>query len=179
MPRIDPLPSDEIDEETSQILERQGLSAAGNIFATIAHHPKLLRRWLVFGAHVLAKSTLPPRDRELVILRTGYRCRAPYEWGHHVEIGRQVGINDNEISLVAQGPTAPSWTAHERALLTAADELHDHSKLSDSTWATLRTTYDEQQMLDLLFTIGQYHMVSFVLNSCEVEVEPGTPAFPS
>src|SRR5215813_10852378 len=88
-----------------------------NIFATLAHHPGLMKRWLVFGTHVLAKSTLPARDRELAILRIGWLCRAEYEWGQHVQIARGVGIADDEIERVAAGPDAPGWSAGEAALL--------------------------------------------------------------
>ena len=77
-PRLEPLARDEWDDETRALL---GDDRTINIFATLAHHPKLMKRWLVFGNHVLAKSTLPPRDRELLILRTGWNCRASYEWG--------------------------------------------------------------------------------------------------
>ena len=78
-PLIAPLPASEWNEELPTMTGPSG--APLNIFGTLAHHPKLLKRWLVFGNHVLAESTLPARDRELLILRTGWRCRSPYEWG--------------------------------------------------------------------------------------------------
>ena len=81
------------------------------MFATFAHHPKLMKRWLVFGNHVLAKSTLPARDRELLVLRTGWNCRAPYEWAQHVAIARAIGITDDEIARVAEGPDADGLVA--------------------------------------------------------------------
>jgi hypothetical protein len=73
-PRIPPLPESEWDSETielMQTLRRDG--QVFNIFATLARHPKLLKRWLVFGNHVLSKSSLPAREREIAILRmAGY-----------------------------------------------------------------------------------------------------------
>jgi alkylhydroperoxidase family enzyme len=165
-PRLEPLPEDEWDDETRALL---GGGDVLNIFRTLAHHPKLFKRWMVFGAHVLAKNTVPDRDRELLILRTGWRCRSPYEWGQHVVIARAVGITDDEIEAVAAGPDAPSWPPFDATLLRAADELHDDASLSDATWAALSERYDAQQMLDAIFTVGQYHLVSMVLNSCRVE----------
>src|ERR1700694_1352900 len=97
-PRIAPLPPSERDDETSELME--SLRRDGhvyNIFATLARHPQLLKRWLVFGGHVLGKSTLPAREREIAILRMGWLCRAEYEWGHHVAIGKQVGLTDDDI----------------------------------------------------------------------------------
>jgi 4-carboxymuconolactone decarboxylase len=176
VPRILPLPLAEWDPE---LVSGSMLTASDgdplNIFATIAHHPKALKRWLVFATHVLSKSTLSARDRELLILRTGRRCDSDYEWGQHVLIARECGITDAEIAAVAAGPDDPSWGTHDAALLRAADELHDNACLGDATWLTLTETYSTQQMIDVLFTVGNYHTVAFVLNSAGTEREAGVP----
>ncbi|MDQ1476932.1 MAG: hypothetical protein QOE62_2161, partial [Actinomycetota bacterium] len=152
--------------------------SALNIFATFAHHPKLMKRWLVFGNHVLAKSTLPARDRELVVLRTGWNCRAPYEWGQHVVIARSIGITDDEITRVSVGPDADGWSEQEAMLLRAADELHNDQTLTDATYAALATRYDVQNLLDLVFTVGQYHLVSMALNAFRVDREDDVTGVP-
>ena len=106
--RVEPLPETEWTPEVREILPR-GLGREGrvlNIFRTLAAHPKLLKRWLVFGTHVLYKSTLPARERELVILRTGWLCRSEYEWGQHVIIAQGRGLTDEEIARVKAGPDA-------------------------------------------------------------------------
>src|SRR6476661_8666843 len=100
-PRVAPLPPEAWNAEVTEILQATQMGGRTlNIFATLAHHPKLLKRWLVFGNHVLAKSTVPARERELVILRIGWLCRAEYEWGQHVVIGRQSGLTDGEIQRI-------------------------------------------------------------------------------
>ena len=179
-PRLAPLPPSEFDDEVRAVLAAGGTvdGRVINIFATLAHHPKLLKRWLVFGAHVLAKSTLPVRDRELLILRTGWNCRSPYEWGQHVAIARATGISDAEIEAITTGPHAPSWEPFEATLLRAADELHGDSSLSDATWHALRERYSDQQVVDTIFTVGQYHLVSMALNSCRVERDDGVTGVP-
>ena len=96
-PRVEPIAADELDPE---ILEQFGDGPVLNIFRTLAHHPKLMKRWLVFGGYLLARSELPPRDRELVILRVGWLCRAEYEWAQHVVIGRESGLSDEEIDRI-------------------------------------------------------------------------------
>jgi len=174
-PRLFPLEDEQLDAETRDLL---GAGAGLNIFRTLAHHPKLLKRWLVFGNHVLAKSTLPARERELVILRTGWLCRAEYEWGQHVVIGRTAGLGDDEVRRIGAGPDG-GWGVRDRALLQACDELHADSFVSDATWTALSAHYDAKQLLDILFTIGQYTLVSMVLNSLGVQPEPGLPRFPS
>ncbi len=173
-PRLQPLPREEWDDETRALLGDRTLK----IFATFAHHPKLMKRWLVFGNHVLAKSTLRGRDRELLILRTGWNCRAPYEWGQHVAIARGVGISDDEIARVAVGPDADGWSEADAALLRAADELHNEQTFSDSTYAALASRYDAQALLDLVFTVGQYHLVSMALNAFRVERDDDVTGVP-
>ena len=150
-----------------------------NIYTTLAHHPELLKRWLVFGSHVLGGSTLPPRAREILILRTGYRCKSEYEWGQHAIIAGYVGISEEEIRRIAEGPRAPGWDPFEALLLRAADELHDDQVISDATWDALRQQLDVKQMLDLIFTVGQYTLVSMALNSLGVQREEGVGGFPT
>jgi len=149
-----------------------------NVFTTMANHPELMRRWLGFANHVLLKSTLPARERELAILRTGWRCRSPYEWGQHVVVGRNVGLTDDDVARVAAGPGANGWSAGEAAVLQAVDELHDHATVSDATWSALAEHYDVQQRMDLVFAIGQYHLVSFALNAFGVERDDGVTGVP-
>jgi 4-carboxymuconolactone decarboxylase len=176
-PRVAPL--DDPSPEVQELYERGGLRAPNgstlNIFATLAHHPALLKRWLVFANHVMSKSTLSPRDRELLILRVGVRCGAPYEFGQHHVIAQRCDITLDEIERVKDGPDHPSWSSFDAALLRAADELHDDSLITDATWATLAERYSTEQLLDAVFTVGQYHLVSFALNSCGVVLDDGIP----
>jgi 4-carboxymuconolactone decarboxylase len=177
-PRISPLPESEWDEKTSELME--GVRRDGrvfNIFSTLARHPGLLKRWLVFGSHLLSKSTLPAREREIAILRMGWLCRAEYEWGHHVDIGKRAGLTAVEIKRVAAGPDAPGWSPFESALLRAVDELDADTFVSDSTWKILEERYTTEELLDFLFTAGQYKLVSMVLNSVGVQLEEGFEGF--
>jgi 4-carboxymuconolactone decarboxylase len=177
-PRIQPVSLEDAEPETRELLEalstfRDDDVSILNVFGTMARHPKLMKRWLVFANHVLLKSTISGRDRELAILRTGWKCNSPYEWGQHVVIGRRESISDAEIAMIAEGPDAAGWSAHDAAILRATDELHDSGTISDATWATLTERYDEEQCMDLVFAIGQYHLVSFALNAFGVERDDG------
>jgi 4-carboxymuconolactone decarboxylase len=177
--RVEPLPEAEWTPEIREILPRGvGGGRVLAIFTTLARHPKLLKRWLVFGNHVLFKSTVGARERELAILRIGWLCQAEYEWGQHAVIGRQVGLSDEEIRRVIAGPDAPGWTALEAAVLRAADELHENSVIGDATWKELSQHYGVEQLMDLVFAIGQYTMVSMVLNSLGVQLDAGIEGFP-
>ncbi|MBV9410618.1 MAG: carboxymuconolactone decarboxylase family protein, partial [Acidimicrobiia bacterium] len=177
-PRIPPLPASERDEQAQELLGGVGglTGPASNIFDTLVRHPGLFRKWMPFGGKLLT-GKLPARDRELLILRTGWNCRSDYEWGQHVLIARSVGLNDEEIARVVQGPAA-GWEEFDRALLTAADELHEQSRVSDPTWTVLAGRYDEKQLIELVMLVGHYHMVAFTLNTLGVEREAGVPGLP-
>jgi 4-carboxymuconolactone decarboxylase len=177
-PRVAPLRLDELDGEAREILESFARGdQIPNIFATLAHHPKLLKRWRVFASHVLGKSTLPEREREILILRIGWRARAPYEFSAHVRIGKRAGLTAEDIERIKQGPDAPGLDPFDAALLRAVDELDAHTCMSDATWKTLSERFDTQQMIDVLFTVGEYKMVSMTLNSLGVQPEQLAPEF--
>lgn len=174
-PRLAPRPEEDWDDETRALIEAgQPL----NIFTTLAHHPKLLKRWLVFGGHVLGKSTLPDRERELVILRTGWRCGSEYEFGQHTVIGAFAGLTDDEVRRLAAEGT-DGWSEDDAVLVTAVDELVADHTLSDETWAALVERWETQQVIDLVFAVGQYVLVSTALRTFGVELDEGVPGWPA
>jgi 4-carboxymuconolactone decarboxylase len=177
-PRIPPVPVDQWPTDapppTGPLVES---GQAVHIFGTLANHPALMRRWMRFANHVLFKSTLPARERELVILRVGHLCEAGYEWGQHVVIAREVGVTDDEIRRVRLGPTAAGWSELDRLLLTATDELRADTFVTDATWNGLAAHLSVEQLMDLVFTVGQYVLVSMALNSFGVQPDEGLPGW--
>lgn len=162
--------------DLQELFDRLGRRADGapyNVMATIALHPELLRRFTSLLLHTLTKSTLSARDRELVILRVGVLCRSSYEFAQHAVIAECCGLSAAEVDRVKSGPSAMGWSDTDRDLLRAVDELHHDSTLSDKTWAALARRYSIQQILDILATVGNYHLVAFVVNACAVELDPG------
>jgi 4-carboxymuconolactone decarboxylase len=145
-----------------------------NLFRVLMHHPALVRRWTVFAGHVLRKQTLPARERELLILRIGWLNQAEYEWAQHVEIAKREGISGTEIEAVKAGPQGP-WSADDAVLLQAVDDLYENSVVSEATWELLSKKYSTEQMIDLVFTIGQYNLVSWALNSFGVPLDDYLP----
>jgi alkylhydroperoxidase family enzyme len=176
--RIAPLPEQDRDQRTSELLaplEMDGTTL--NIFTTLVRHPRVFKRWSAFGGTLLA-GDLPARDRELLILRTAWNCGADYEWGQHARMARSVGLGDDEITAVVDDSDASEWSDLEAALLTACDELHRTSSISDEVWSVLVEHYDDRQLIELCMVVGQYHLVAFTLNALGVEREPGVEGFP-
>ena len=173
-PRLAPLTPEEMDDEARTLAPAGSL----NIFTTLARHPKLLKRWLVFANHVLGKSTLPERERELAILRVGWRCGAEYEFGQHTLIGRRAGVTDEELAWLVGDLEDGGWDDDDRTLLVAVDELHDDQCITQQTWDALAQRWSEQQLMDLVFAVGQYTLVSMALNTLGVPLDDGVPGFP-
>jgi 4-carboxymuconolactone decarboxylase len=148
-----------------------------NIFRTVAHHPKLLDRFQRFGGFLLYRGLLPERERELVILRVGFRCGSIYEFGQHTVMGAAAGLTAAEIERLATA-TPDGWADADRDLVTFADELCATNAVSDATWSALAARWGESELLELLVVAGFYRLVSGLLNSTGVQREPGTPGWP-
>ena len=176
-PRIHPLPPRERDAVSRALMDSIGSSATDNTFGTLVRHPSLLRQWISFTVALAVTGELPPRLRELAILRTGWLCRAEYEWGQHAVLARRVGISEEEIARVKSGPQVEGWTELEAAVLRAVDELHSDACVTDDTWAVLAVHLDERQLIEVPMLVGQYHIVSFTLNTLGIQREPGLGGF--
>ncbi len=179
-PRVEPVDMDRLDEEQALALapfsnpaNKVGGGRVLNIFRTLAHAPKGLTAFIGWGSYVLSRrNSMPPRERELVILRTGWNCRSGYEFAQHTRIGIECGLTTTEIERIKLGPDAVGWTPLESAMLRACDELVADHHVSDATWEALSELGDRGRM-DLVFTVGQYTQVSMILNSFGVQLEDG------
>ena len=178
-PRIAPVSG--APEEVHELLSR-GIDAPDgtplNIFATLAHHPAVLKRFLNYAGYFLNKGLLPPREREIVILRVGWNCRAVYEFGQHTVIGKRVGITDEEIAALASDTSDYKWSNGDAALIAMSDELCEDNCVSDKTWQALTTRWNEAELTELVMVAGTYRLVSGYLNTMGVQLDADTPGWP-
>ena len=172
--RLPPLPADQWDDAVDRALavmlpqERRNPENASNILGTFVNHPDLTKEFLKFNVHLLFNSTLPPRLRELAILRVAHRTDSKYEWVQHVKMGLREGLTDDDIAGVQRGEAADAF---DRTVLAAVDELLATYELSDATWSALGERFDKRQRMDFVFTIGCYVTVSMALKTFGVELE--------
>jgi alkylhydroperoxidase family enzyme len=187
-PRVPPVDLNKIDDEQREALAvftggaRDVTKSEGtvlNIFRTLVHAPKALSAFLAWGSYILSRrNSLSERDRELVILRTGFNCGSGYEFTQHTRIGLDAGLTAAEIEAIKAGPDDPSWSAADRAMLRATDDLTRDFHVSDANWAALDCLSQKQKM-DLVMTVGQYTQVSMMLNSFGVQLDPGQELDPA
>lgn len=168
--RIPPLPAAERSEDQQRLIDVGGSEL--HIFTTLVRHTKLYDVFQRFAGRLLRRSGLPEQVRETLILRTAYLCRADYEWVQHVRIATGIGVPEAVITAAGvEHPEAPD--EHTALLFTAADQLIRDHDLDDTTWAALRETYDDNQMIELGMLVGNYAMIAGVLKSLRVQLEDG------
>lgn len=167
--RLSPLPPDRWDASLAPVLADLGTPL--NIHNVIARHPALMLSYVDFRNHVVKGSSLTPRQREIVILRVAHLTRAAYEWEHHVVRGRAAGLSDAEIARVRDGAAAEGWSHQEGLLLAAVDDMLARTEIARPTWAAMCAAFSDEVLLDIVFTVGTYHILSTILNTVGVPME--------
>ncbi|CAM9640119.1 unnamed protein product [Phaeothamnion confervicola] len=179
-PRITPLPESELTEEQLKIVApmKQRYGFVFNVLKTMMRNMNLLNSWNGFAGHIMGTSSLSPRHREMLIMRVGWLTQSEYEWGQHVLMSAPAGLVHADHLRIKEGPKAAGWNELESALLQATDELLDDAIIEDTTWNILTKHLSTEQIMDAVFTVGQYNMLAMALNTLGVQREEGVPGFP-
>jgi alkylhydroperoxidase family enzyme len=166
--RLPPPPVAELDQETAELLTLASGPDGTPLLtiAVLAHHPPLVAPFLGWAAALALQGALSQPDHELLALRTACLCGSDFEWDEHVRYAQQAGLSSEEMERVRAGPDA-GWDERERSLLQAADELHHDQAISDATWSTLVAHHDRAALVELVYVVGHYTMLSMVANAIE------------
>jgi len=154
----------------SKLSRRLGRAEVPDVISVLHINARLFWAWLFFASRLMPYGRLPAQVREKIILRTAWNCRSRYEWGQHVDIALSVGVTDDEIIKVSQGPSA-FVDAHDRAILLACDEMCAQQCIADPTWKTLSERYDSKRLIEIMMLIGHYIMIAGFLNSAGLVLE--------
>jgi 4-carboxymuconolactone decarboxylase len=181
--RIAPLSPQEFSAEAEQISDSLqaffGSKEDGvpKTFATMFKHPGLYRGQMQLGLELNQHGKLPPRERELAILRVAWLVRSPFEWGEHVAYGKKLGLSAEEIDWITQGSSAPGWGEHDRAVLRGVEELMCDHAVSGETWDVLAKTWNEPQLMELPGLVGSYTMTAMIYNTLRFGLLKGNDGF--
>jgi 4-carboxymuconolactone decarboxylase len=174
-PRLAPLTEADAPEEARQILANWPY----NLHRVLARNVPTLTRWMPYAEHILRNNTLPVRERELAILRVAWNARSDYEWGLHARLARSIGFDDADLAEVTQGGGANAhWQPQEAAVLDAVDDIMSGWEIGDASWSVLVAHFDDKQLIDLVFVIGQFMLVAVTLKSLRVPLEPDIEPLP-
>jgi alkylhydroperoxidase family enzyme len=154
--------------------DRELLARPINLYRALVNSPDGLRNFSGLGQWIRHRCELDPRLRELAILQVGYLTATPYEWSHHIEIGHDFGVSDDDITgLIA----ATEGREHglgdvEAAVLRAARQITADKKPDAATWAELEAALGRPRLVDLVIVISFYNAVIRILATLQIDVEP-------
>jgi 4-carboxymuconolactone decarboxylase len=173
-PRIAPLPEAQWTDVHKQLVAKYSPDGrAGNGIKTLLNVPQLVDGMMPFENYITRDSSLSPRHREILILRTGWLLGNEYVWSEHAAIARKAGLTAAELRRIAQGPDANGWDPFEATLLRAADQLFRNSSVNDATWKALAASYDLYHLMDTVMTVTDFTTVSLMYNSLGVQPDEG------
>jgi 4-carboxymuconolactone decarboxylase len=142
-----------------------------HVLNTLAQHPDLAEPFLIFNRHLLKTSTLPVRLRQIAIMRVAWMCKSTYVWASHLRTSLRAGLVGEDFEPISVGLTHSHWNSEEKAVLHATEQLVETANLDDAAWHALANFLDQQQLLDFLFTVGNYLLLSLVCNATRIERE--------
>ena len=152
--------------------ERGG--TVGNLFRVLGHTPRFLRRFCGMGNDLRNKTALDPKLRELAIITVGRLTDAQYEFVHHWNLARRVGVTREQLEALADWEKSPKFSEHERAVIRYAVEATSNVRVTDTTWNAVKAFLDTPCLMELVQNVAYYNMVVRVLVPVGVELEPGT-----
>lgn len=171
--RIAPLPIGDFTDEQARLVGDWKHLAFSRV---LVRHPGMYRTFVPWLAEVITRTSLPPRDRQIVCLRMLELCGDVYEQTHHIVISRKAGLSEEEIAAMRAG-RGDCLTDDDRIILRATEELHREQRLSDATWARLAERYTEEQRMELVFLAGCYQVMAMLTKSFGIELEPELESF--
>ena len=172
-PRILPLAEAQWTDVHRQLVARFAPDGAGNDLKTLLHVPEMVEALMPFNVYVSNGSSLSPRHRELLILRTAWLTGNEYVWSTHARLGKNIGLTATDVRRIAQGPDATGWDPFEASLLRMTDQLYRNSSINDRTWQALAASYDTYHLMDAVMTVSDFTTLSLMYNSMGVQPDEG------
>jgi alkylhydroperoxidase family enzyme len=168
MARVPYLENSDLSAENQDLLKRRI-----NLFQALVNSPNAARAFSGLGQFIRYGSKLDPRLRELAILQVGWLARSPYEWSHHVKLGHDFGVTDDDIRALIDDTAGKPTRLDDMAktVLRAAREMTTDGAMTDATFATLQKTLGNELVVDLTIAIAFYNAVVRVLATLQIDVE--------
>jgi alkylhydroperoxidase family enzyme len=175
--RLPPLDKSQWTEETRDFFgalygpQAREAGTTFNMPMTFARHPQVALAIFEFSRKVQEAAEITPRLREIVIMRVAWLNQTDYEWGHHHRYMLNLGMGQEHVQGIKDGPDALVWSAAESAAIRAVDELTQTRELTDATWAALNANYPVKQIIDILVLLGQYTLLALPFNAVGLRLE--------
>ncbi|MBV8925792.1 MAG: carboxymuconolactone decarboxylase family protein [Bradyrhizobium sp.] len=169
MARLPYLEPDDVAPEYRDMLKRNT-----NLHKLLVNSPGMGKAFNDVGNYIRFKSKLNPRLRELAILQVGWLEKSEYEFTHHVRIGKEFGVTDEDISamMIETEGVQSRLEPLARAILKGAREMTRGLEMSVTTFAEIKRHLSNEEMVDLVLTIAFYNAVVRVLATMKIDNEP-------
>ena len=175
-PRLTPLAEGEWTDVHKTIVAKYAADGRpGNALRTLLNIPALADSFLSFPAYLTKGSTLSPRHRELLILRTAWLLNNDYIWSEHVPAARTAGLTAGDVRRVAEGPDARGWSAFEATLLRVADQLFRNSFVNDADYKAMTAEFDVHHTMDAVMTVADFLTLGSMYNALGIQPDPWNP----
>lgn len=176
--RISPVRREDLDPGSTSVIEDVRRTLVGeltkeqsDIFGVMSRHPGLFKCQMDAALQLIKKGEIPRREQELIILRVAWLNQAPYEWGEHVRLALAQGVSTEEIKRIRGDSSEAGWSDHDRAIIQGVDELLEHKMLSDEIWDALAVSWNEKQLMEFPYLVGQYFLTALVQNSLRIRLD--------
>jgi len=168
MARLPYLNIDDLEPKDQDVLSRNI-----DLYRVLAHSPMAARKFSGLGGYIRHNSKLDPRLRELAILQVGYLTGAEYEFSHHIKIGRDFGVSDEDIrGMIDESHGRDNQLdLLAKTVLRAAREMTLDLSATEETMIALRNAMNMECLNDLILTISFYNCVVRYLATMQIEVE--------
>jgi len=168
-------------DESARLGEILGIDrplATSHVFRGLFHNLPAADAFYALIEALMFRNKVDARTRELIILRVGWRTRSEYVFCNHARISRDLGISEEEILGVRDPEQCRAYSKTDRAVLHLADELHEHTEVTPSTWTVLQNAFASDELVELLLIGGFWRLAAGFVKSARIELDAGVPGWP-
>jgi len=173
MARVRLIEKEQASSEVKEIFQKIEDNGARilNLYKVAAHSPKVFLNLIRLGNSVIGRMELPPKLREIAILRVAKLTGSEYEWAQHTPVALEVGISQKQLDAIPDWRNSSEFNNEERAVLQYTDEVAQNVTVTNQTFNRLKNFFNEQTIVELTITIGYYGMLARLLVPLQVEVD--------
>jgi alkylhydroperoxidase family enzyme len=160
-------------QEQAIRLGRRGKPTTSKLQKAMINYPAFGRAMCGFGKRGIDTSSLEPRVWQLAGMRTVWLCDSEYLWSQHRKACLNLGVTDEDLLGVVEGPGSQNLKGFDRIIVQAVDDMYYGNRLSDEAWEAFAELGPEA-VTDLIIVYGLYVLQSCVARNFGTTLEPNS-----
>lgn len=154
-----------------EILKVSSVGIAGP-YNPMLRSPVFAGRMVKLLDYLRFNTSLPRRLNEFAILIQARLWTSQLEWYAHYPLALKAGLAESVATDLQEGRRPAGMQPDEALVYDFCMELSTTHQASDATFARLKATFTDQQIVDLIAVSGTYVTVAMLLNATR-EPAPG------